>query len=242
MENSEIQLAYKVKKNQVKMLFDRGFKIEGIDGYFLNDQFTFQYFLQSPWLTNQPNSLEFYERLGSCYSHSSNANNKIQIIFIDEKDKKNISQGCLQTTIKNFENLRFKNNIKSLILVCRHLITPAVISTIEKQQSDDRHIEIIYFNQLSYKASDHCLVPKHVLATKEELNYFKNKEDLPSLPKIFMDDPIVVWYGWKPGDLIKIFRHELIPNVPVKETIEYRLVIKRKKGKEYTSQTIYKFI
>ena len=54
----------------------------------------------------------------------------------------------------------------------------------------------------------HDLVPRHRLATEEELeNLEKRKIPISSLPKIKMEDIIIRWHGWKHG-VIAIERDE----------------------------------
>lgn len=56
----------------------------------------------------------------------------------------------------------------------------------------------------------HDLVPRHRLATKEELKHLEERKiSISSLPQIKMEDIIVRWYGWRHG-IIAIERNEEI--------------------------------
>ncbi len=79
----------------------------------------------------------------------------------------------------------------------------------------------ISLNQISLL--NHNFVPKHEIMNDEEINhlllkYSINKEQLP---KILINDPIVLEIGAKVGDIIKITRKSQTSD----ESIFYRLVI-----------------
>ncbi|MFQ6051527.1 MAG: DNA-directed RNA polymerase subunit H [Candidatus Hydrothermarchaeota archaeon] len=70
----------------------------------------------------------------------------------------------------------------------------------------------------------HELVPKHEIATPEEVEKIKRKYgiELSQLPKISSKDPAVKAIGANPGDVVKITRK----SPTAKEISVYRLVVK----------------
>ncbi|MEM1988507.1 MAG: DNA-directed RNA polymerase subunit H [Candidatus Woesearchaeota archaeon] len=69
----------------------------------------------------------------------------------------------------------------------------------------------------------HVLVPKHEIATEEEVKklYEEYNISFENLPKIYVHDPAIKHLNAKPGDVIKITRKSKIAG----ESIYYRGVI-----------------
>ena len=73
----------------------------------------------------------------------------------------------------------------------------------------------------------HTLVPQHTIISKEEAKELFEKYDMTTdqLPKIIDTDPVVVFIGAKPGQIIKIVRK----SHTAKEAVAYRLVVESNK-------------
>lgn len=88
----------------------------------------------------------------------------------------------------------------------RQKFLPEMMKIVEKED----YSKFFFFSEIKMCPLKHDLVPKHRLATKEELeNLKKRKIPFSSLPKIKMEDIIVRWYGWKQG-IVAIERDEEI--------------------------------
>lgn len=70
-------------------------------------------------------------------------------------------------------------------------------------------VQIFDIDEVSINITKHCLVPKHSKCSAQETNelftQYKIKKHY-SLPRIYLSDPIVKYYDWKRGDIIKIKR------------------------------------
>jgi len=72
--------------------------------------------------------------------------------------------------------------------------------------------------------SKHELVPKHeIISAKEKEELIKRYGSLKNFPRIYSNDPQVKVLNAKPGDVIKIIRHNEITG----ESIYYRVVVER---------------
>ena len=73
----------------------------------------------------------------------------------------------------------------------------------------------------------HDLVPQHmIISEKEKENLFKKYKIQPDqLPKILDTDPVSIFIGAKPGQVVKIVRKSRT----AKEAVAYRLVIESTK-------------
>nr|PNR54753.1 hypothetical protein PHYPA_005646 [Physcomitrium patens] len=61
--------------------------------------------------------------------------------------------------------------------------------------------------ELMFNPTSNVLVPKHYIASSLELQEMKEKRiSHDSLPKIYAEDRICKWYGFKRGDIIRIER------------------------------------
>lgn len=78
---------------------------------------------------------------------------------------------------------------------------------------------------MSFKITEHELVPKHEILSKEEKEALLKNLNISEkqLPKIFDSDPVVEELGAKIGDVIKITRNSRV----AEKSIYYRIVIKR---------------
>lgn len=78
-------------------------------------------------------------------------------------------------------------------------------------------------NSVSFDPTENIYVPKHELASQEEIDDMKKKilldDNEKVLPFILDTDPICKWYGFKSGDILRITRNE---------EIYYRIVHKKK--------------
>lgn len=93
-------------------------------------------------------------------------------------------------------------------------------------------VEIFKFNKLQSDITEHILVPKHIVLTKEEGDkvleaYRARKRDMPLIRS---NDPVAKYYNMKPDEIVKIIR----PSPITGESIAYKYVIKSKDTKAKT--------
>ena len=77
------------------------------------------------------------------------------------------------------------------------------------------------------KIMKHELVPEHIILSDNEKNAVLKQynTELHLLPKILIDDPVVLSIGAKSGQIVKIIRK----SVTAKEAVAYRLVVEDSK-------------
>ena len=96
----------------------------------------------------------------------------------------------------------------------------------------DTQVEIFKFNKLQSDITEHVLVPKHEVLTKEESenvleSYRARKRDMPL---IRTNEDVAKYYNMKPGEITRIYR----PSPLTCESVAYRLVIKSTDSKVKT--------
>ena len=119
------------------------------------------------------------------------------IIFFSVFEKLNTS--ILKEYIKEIE----KNRINHMIIVYRYKVTSSVNKIINSIFHLD--IELFQFQNLLFNITKHKFYRPHIkLLTKEKNEFIKKYGD--KIPKILISDPIVKYYNYKLGDILKIIR------------------------------------
>ena len=92
-----------------------------------------------------------------------------------------------------------------------------------KKEAQKAKLEFFPNNFAYVNLFQHYLVPKHEIATKEEIQALKEKYSLKlwQLPRLYQSDPVAKILGAKVGDVIKITRKSPTAGVYV----TYRLVV-----------------
>lgn len=78
---------------------------------------------------------------------------------------------------------------------------------------------IEFFNEKAfmYSLMSHDMVPKHVRVDPTDRHYAKVRGEMDNLPRILSSDPVVRYYGFSQGDVLRIYRND--------NTHAYRLVV-----------------
>ena len=107
------------------------------------------------------------------------------------------------------------------ILVYKNSITSFAKNALDALENK---IEIFCFKQLTYNVTQHKLVPKHILLSKDEkqsvITQFRVSES--KIPLISEDDPICRYFNAKVGSMFKILRPSNITGT----SVYYRIVSK----------------
>ena len=221
----DIHKYFKIKRTQVEMMVDRGCLIPENE---------IVMFIENP--DAQKPTPKLYGDFIKAYTHSSNGIFSRQLMnnnYENEKGELTHVFFAPQTT-KDRQGIASVNGFITNLteLGAEH----GIIITEETFTSDARKaldiltsptIQIYYDYQLYTNPTRHVLVPRHTKLTEEErLNFFEKSRIKPNqLITFSLDDPIVSYYGWSAGDLIRIDRINLATNkTMVKASLSYRLV------------------
>lgn len=99
------------------------------------------------------------------------------------------------------------------IVVYNTSVTPPVKKLVES--TTIIRIELFTADELGYNVTKHVLVPKHEKAS--DIEYKQLKQYLTKIPRILVTDPVVRFYGFKRGTVVKVTRKTGI--------ILYRIVV-----------------
>lgn len=93
-----------------------------------------------------------------------------------------------------------------VIVVLKALVSKAKNTVVS--MSANVETTVFEISDLQVIIPDHVLVPPHIKLSekKKRKTLEKYNVELDKCPKILKDDPVVKWYGWVCGDLIKILQ------------------------------------
>lgn len=182
----------RVKRNQIRMMKERGYIIPPIEEAFLKGE--------------PPGTLPDLQTLYS----KPNADPFIVVLYIP-LDRKNpripatINKDTLESVLNPVVN-QFGNTLKHIILIGDPPNAKADIQLMDMIQRKALTIERFSYENLSIVPVDHVSVPKHRLLTFTEAQKLSAdlKTSLTRMPRIKTSDPIAKWYGAKRGDIFEI--------------------------------------
>lgn len=248
----KIEVLFTVKKNQNRMLRDRGYvdypyfttrdqsedsnriiQEKDLIGNNVKD-FVYNYLTRVaiPYL-------EWFFQLASIKSddwrlYVTDLNSLLTQIYIDPKTGKKLfvyyaqdrgGKDIIGDNIKRFLTLSEGLQIRKVLFISQTKIhTDANSLLTAKLPSYD--VQTFMFNELMYIPVDHFLVPKHIGLTKEESNEHlrSNNLTMDQMQKIKIYDPICKYYNFEVGTIVKIVRVIPYEESTVKININYRLV------------------
>jgi DNA-directed RNA polymerase I, II, and III subunit RPABC1 len=142
--------------------------------------------------------------------------NKIIIFFILD----------MKVSVKRVKSIKEIITASENVYTCLIIIYKHVITSFAKQfilTDMDMTVQTFSENEMSFNITKHMLVPKHELLCDEEkrmvLSQYKTK--LKHFPILPMYDPVSRYYGYLPGNIVKITR----PSINTGYDILYRVVM-----------------
>jgi len=147
--------------------------------------------------------------------------NNISIYIIDINNKDiNLNE------LRRISKLKYTNDIKTLIIIANKV--KINITLMKYINTLDFILQLLDFDLIQRDPITHILVPKYELLSKQQKATLLNKSNikLKDIPKIYINDPIVKWYGGNIGDIFKITRIvSSYMNISTMNEITYRVVI-----------------
>lgn len=209
-----------VKQVQIEMVSDRGYDIS-------NDQYM-------NIEINNKTPTQLRELFNFNYRLKSDPKKVLYVHYIYKVTKENKKQkGKMKDTITKpyiepYVNYLNTYDIYETILIvpvnlgkkAADYLTQFLISSKIKHQ-------IFLEEELSYNPTKHIDVPKHILMNKQEADTLLQnlKINLSMMPIIKLNDPIIKYYGWSKGNIVKIYRHDTVISTLSEKSINYRIII-----------------
>lgn len=209
------------KRTQVEMLADRG--------YFIPQEEN-ELFLQPESLHPTP---DLYRRFVEQYTVEGrfsrenmavtyiNETNQLTYVYYTPSSKNQQGVGVLANFIEAITSLAANYGI----IVSNENFTPVAKESLDKITQPV--IQVFFDHQLYVNPTMHVLTPLHVrLNDEERRNFLTTSKIQPRmLLTLSIDDPIVRYYGWSVGDIIRIHRVNLATTkTMVRTSIAFRMV------------------
>lgn len=127
---------------------------------------------------------------------------------------------------KRANMMKFINHIRypktNIIMITPLSLSSSVAKNINKGIQNGLLVKSYTYDLLSRVIPEHEYCPKCRILSKDEIETLQSHMINPkSLKRIFSYDPLMVWYGANPGDVIEV----ILPSEVTLEMIEYALVI-----------------
>lgn len=238
-----IRRNFRIYSNLLEMLRDRGFVVdenllefgnfknyikEKIDEIDEEDEEDVEWKAMSDKFTNQEGTKNLYVRFIDSKNSSTIGNEEINILMneIDEIYNENY-----ETSKKEKEKKEKDKDFEVIIVVSKMITNPAMTNLMNKKVI---RFTIFRDKELLINPTKHILVPKHRLMNAvEKSELFNSYRVKPNqLPRIFSSDPIAKYYGAWEGDIFKIIQTDWFDDSFVRETLNYRYVIKEPEKKK----------
>lgn len=97
-------------------------------------------------------------------------------------------------------------DISNFILIVKHH-SDEVVDVALDQIDPEKSGNIFFYSEVELDPVNNCMVPKHRLATKSEIDFMQSRNiDIKTIPVISMMDPIRRWYNFRKRSIVAIER------------------------------------
>lgn len=219
---SLLKLVYNSRGNIIDMIKDRGFNVNSIKKYSIDE-------LKLLLEAHLKAGFENLEKLSALDIFVENDDRKLIVKYkLDDRFKKTRK---LQTQIDNiYDEYELTKNDCLILLYNDNVIykddmkpSNIIIKYINKEYENGKFIQIYGLENFKINISKHIIVPKHTIVSKEKRNEVLQKyfTKIENLPRILREDPMAKYIGALPNDLIEI----KVYNETSGFTTQYRLCV-----------------
>lgn len=205
---------FEIKKNQLKMVHRRGYDISREENVLKTDvdNFLAAYI---PFAEQQGKT--FRNILTQIYKKADGQ--ALLVYYADTPpDKTSLGVDGIKDVVE------MMRGIGNAIIITAKSLSPDAVKNIRGLVA--YNIQVFMEDELSFDPTEHVLVPEHIPLTREEQQAFLSRNDLSidQLPSIKVTDPIIRYYGMRPGDIVQINRTNMYETMITYTTV-FRAVI-----------------
>jgi DNA-directed RNA polymerase I, II, and III subunit RPABC1 len=214
----QIDIIHKVYINTLQMLFDRGYEINLEDALINKDNFIKKFGKEKEINVD-------FDKLELNKSRKKD-DDKICIKWFYSASNDKLDTQYATEFFKKLEKEKINRGI--IILPNKNVITPVAKKAIQEPPVKDSSknkiiIDLFYYHELIINITQHHLVPKHTLLSKEQKDELFKKYKLTEnqLPRIHVNDPVSKYLGLVKKDVIKIEKQSNFAT----RYVSYRIII-----------------
>lgn len=217
LKKREEHKLYMIKITQIEMMKDRGFDIKNVkslhdlknneDAFFDMTEDAFHKFYEEQAKT-VGEDVEMTELLSGIYIYKRNRSRTL--VFYKKGDNM----------------VEFKNNVEKKMAHNYILIIDKDLKSSEEDFIKNESIRIEVFKREDLYVNPTKQAPIHEALTEQQqkLVIKNNGFNIDHLPKMSPDDKIAKYYGFVPGQMIKIYRTNSFERSLVKTSLTYRII------------------
>jgi len=246
LEQSTAEHYFDIKTVQLDMVRDRGYVIPDHEKHLLDSLNNFINYIND----NREKNNEYWNKKGFDLSNVDNEYmtklkalnnaNKFdsyipwQLYWNIDKTKVLLIYHIYHEKSIPVDFIRFLTNFNELIkkALFNIEISNVLISNNELSTDSKKNLILLpkskFFleDELKYNPVKNVTNQQHILLSPQEVTDLEKelKIDKSKLPDIKIDNPVVEYYGWEQGDVIKIVRTERHVNMIAKKSQNYRIV------------------
>lgn len=219
-----MQRLFDIKKTQLEMVRDRGYELSHEEEPILNmDIYNFSGYLNGLATVNPRASTR------SLLSRSYRAtlpDGSVRSMLVYYGGKADTRQKQVSAeVVREFIGLVQRYRINEAILI----VDAALSSTGEKELSalTLTKWQVFFDSELTYNPTRHVDTPRHELLSPDDAQA-KLRElrvDLSKLLILKVDDPVVRYYGWTAGNLVRVHRNDQTVSILSNKSINYRVIV-----------------
>jgi len=205
-----------VKKNQLKMVYRRGYKIDR-EAFIL--QLDVAKFLEIYVPFAQQHSKTFRGAITAVYEHETNPDKRLVVYYAETPTTSQLGVGDVGEAVVYMTQTKASD---AIVITAKPLSQPAIKHVTGLVSYN---IQIFMEEEMSYDPTEHFLVPKHIPLTDEEQREFLNgnKIEIDALPIIATNDIIARYYGLRPGRVVRIERENMYETSIIK-SLSYKVI------------------
>ncbi len=217
-----------IKKNLLKMIEKRGYELGNEEDVLsIHDEHVYAKFMDNLASSYEREHGEPYPQYYNFYINNNCEPPQLLLAIFGYQDASNtqkIGKDFIEKIINIYE--QYSALCAEIIIIIDAPLSPkaegtlSYITDVKWQVFKEEDIIYVPIEYIYY--SKHELVPKsEVKELLRTLGVTKNK-----LPLIYDTDPIVKYYNWDAGEIVRIYRDDSSINVLTPESVQYRLIVK----------------
>lgn len=215
-----MQRLFDIKKTQLEMVRDRGYIIPPEeDVLFRMSLSDFTTYANTEGAHRQTTTRAAMSRF-----YSDTNNTKKILVYFGSKLKPDQKQIPVDV-VREFTNIAQTYKVTEAILILDIPLASTAGKNLEHLTSI--RWQVFMDDELTYNPTTHIDTPHHVLLTEDEkrAKMSEMKVNASKLLIIRESDPIVRYYGWKSGGLVKIERDDSEISILTPRSINYRIIV-----------------